>query len=1112
MAEPLTRPVPRGNLAHKGSKMGPGSCYARGVSCRWQRRAVILGAVAAAGGCLSACVRQSPLALAPGAFVLRTGGVGAEADPTVRGARVLPEVVHEDRALGVEPGGGVRAIAAGIRVVSLPSGAVLASEERLPQPPLQTISLPERLGGGFLFVLGSGSVGGTIWRADRWLAEARPIFQSTASVQSVVLGLDRIYLRAPNGAHTAIDGRTGARLDLGPWPGSSHVGRYVAADGWRAVAVSDLRGAVATFDAGATWRTLTLPIDVKNVMLHDGAIAVGGYDPQRDEVWFEVRPDGQVGRLGASPAPASPATSPNKEGKEAREAKDDRVDKPGAEPARPLGKRPLTAAIEDGWPLKDGTAVVARDGALARVRLSDGALVEHVPDAFRLAPSRCHPIALPRAATPAGFGFVCGEVRGPTVLYTFDEARGALVESWRFERPRALLGFGNGAVAARGSCDPQVEEPAATPPPALDRTDDRATARDAGTVYCVLPRGGSPYLLPITGTLPGDRLVVLGDGRIAVISVPHGDLDAARLTVKNGAEMRTVPIVVHARGADPAAPLAADVARALRLGVWLDGWEERRPGVLGGWVDAGGAVVGIEIGLDGKATHGPFIHDAGAPMVSGRYGLGWAASRRGVETIDGGMTWNPIEVPDVLTPSRAITARACGPVGCTAAGWLRVGWGPPKKTPPVDAPLPPRPTPARPTEPLNLVCEATMPAPPTPPEPKRATPTPEPPRRAQNTLVNPWGGAVLSVLGSTTGMDLPPFYAAPPPTLNADERGITAEAGERLEHFPRTGPLARVYAWGPRTGEWEHASRWIARWVSPFGGWQDVRASLPSAPPQMLLDAARFNSPSAVPILATWQLGVSDDGAHALLGARRSAGRGYEVTLFELEEGRAPVEVRRADGEPFGEIESAVRMGGRWYLALPPGGEWTNIVMQIDGASARELARIPRAGMDSRPTGVRLARRTDGRALGLVVDGQPSPDRAGAQRWVMPIDVDTGSPGEPEPLGAADLGDRGAIAPCGEDDAGWVLDTPWNLGVRIQVAGKPAGSLTTTDARVRITASAVCVERLAGTIGALGTDQLASLVRAGPPRPPAAGAIPVVVVSASSRTVQMRYPLRCTRK
>src|SRR5207253_10563082 len=83
---------------------------------------------------------------------------------------------------------------------------------------------------------------------------------------------------------------------------------------------------------------------------------------------------------------------------------------------RIFGKRPLAAAIEDGWPLTDGTAVVARDGALGRVRLSDGALTEVAHGAFSLKPSRCHPVSLTRPNAIGAFGFVCGEPRGTTVL------------------------------------------------------------------------------------------------------------------------------------------------------------------------------------------------------------------------------------------------------------------------------------------------------------------------------------------------------------------------------------------------------------------------------------------------------------------------------------------------------------------------------------------------------------------------------------------------------------------------------------------------------------------------------------------------------------------------
>src|SRR5262249_36175750 len=143
------------------------------------------------------------------------------------------------------------------------------------------------------FVLG----GHVVWRADRWLGPAKPMFNSGSPIQRIFVGLDRVYVRTSTGTHYAFDPRTGARLDLGAWPSSPHVSASAAADGWRAVAVTDLRGAVATFAAGATWQPLALPIEPREVTVVGDALAVGGPDAQRTMEWFEVRPDGHVGRI-----------------------------------------------------------------------------------------------------------------------------------------------------------------------------------------------------------------------------------------------------------------------------------------------------------------------------------------------------------------------------------------------------------------------------------------------------------------------------------------------------------------------------------------------------------------------------------------------------------------------------------------------------------------------------------------------------------------------------------------------------------------------------------------------------------------------------------------------
>jgi hypothetical protein len=962
--------------------------------------------------------------------------VAGRVDPTEHGARVIPESADEERAYGIEPNGGVRGIASGVRVINLPNGAALAAEDRLPQAPSATAAVPavpERLGGGFLFVLGN-----VVWRADRWLSPARPIFTSTQTITRLVIGLDRVYVRATNGAHQAISPRDGAPLDLGPWPASSYVGPYAALDGWRAVAINDLRGAVVTLDAGATWRPLDLPMDPQSVVVLDDAIAVGGVDATKQPLWFEVRA-GQVSRMGAPPM------TPTAERTTVSSLPPD---------ARPFGKRPLLAAIEDGWPLADGSAVVARDGTLARIRLEDGALVDLAPDSFPMKPSRCHPVPL---GPKPNFGFVCGEPHGRTVLYAYDASSGRLEEARRFASPRAVLSSGNGALAVRGGCAEDA------PPRDEDRTQQsycifparvsRAASPDheadwrevrvrmgapnpppEAALEETLRSVGHPSAVGASMEMGDERVVVLTDGRIAIVSPPHGDLGAARLTVLDHARSTTVPIVF--------ASVPPEVTSALRLGVWLDGMEERRPGVIGGWAEVAGTMLGFEIGLDGKATTGVFIRDAGAPMVSGRYGLGWSASRRGYETTDGGMTWTPIDVPEPIVVDQGVHVRACGPIGCTAKGWLRVGWGAPAN--PSLSPPPPQRSVYRPVPAVAFECEATAPV----PHQDEAASTPEP----HAFEFDPWGRRMTLSSGEPR-----PFYSMLPPPHRQDEVSISTESSDAVEHQTRMGLLSRIYAWGPKVEDWPHAGHWQARWLWPFGESQDVHSTQPSAAPFPNADAARHSLGAQ----GGWSFGVGDDAAHGLLVGRR----GTETTVLELEADHPIVEVRRADGEPFGEVDAAVRGSGHWYLATPQGtGDLpAEVLWEVNGAVARELSRVGRYALDGRPTGTRLARRSDGRAVGLVVDGQPAAERSVALRWVLPVDLESGSHGEPELLGFVDLGDRPGLAPCAGDELGWVLDTPLGTDPRIRIDDREV-LLTNAYARVRMTQTHACIERLSGAV------------------------------------------------
>ena len=504
---------------------------------------------------------------------LGQAGLRGATDPTVRGARLFPEHLDDTHGWGTDAGGGLRSIVGGVRLVSMPDGAIAVARDRLPATPSCVAVLPIRLGGGFLF-----GIGPRLWRATTWLGRADGLFTSSAPVAEILIGLDRVYLRGARGSLLGLDPLTGTPLGLGPLPQSPAIGRLAAIDAWRAVAIADLRGAMITLDAGSTWRPLPLPIEPTHVVALRDSIAIGGFDRNHQVEWWDVTTDGVLGRFSSaeprSGEPAQPVANP---GPSALAGPPTRRTLNSA--TRSFGLLPLKSAIEDGWPLSDGTALVARDGTLARVQLTDGALVEAVADAFPLKPARCHGISLASAREPGDFGFVCGEPLGATIVYRWDAASARLAELHRFGTPREVLAFGNGALGVRGPC--------ASSTPGDGAGDTGATGSEQA--WCLMAPGAAwqERRFPVDA-----RLVVLSDGRVVLVQPPRGgDLASARLTIIDGPRVSEVPIVPS--------PLRSEVAPALRTGIWMDGFEERRPGVVGGWIDAAGSIVGIEIAASG---------------------------------------------------------------------------------------------------------------------------------------------------------------------------------------------------------------------------------------------------------------------------------------------------------------------------------------------------------------------------------------------------------------------------------------------------------------------------------------------------------------------------------
>jgi hypothetical protein len=331
-----------------------------------------------------------------------------------------------------------------------------------------------------------------------------------------------------------------------------------------------------------------------------------------------------------------------------------------------------------------------------------------------------------------------------------------------------------------------------------------------------------------------------------------------------------------------------------------------------------------------------------------------------------------------------------------------------------------------------------------------------------------------------------------------------AEAAGNLERSLRsTAPLACVYTWGPKSGDWDQLGRWEARWAWPWGGSTDARSSAATQAPWTSLEAARHALGQGGGQPTLWALASGEDADHALLVARHTAGT-PSADIVVLESERAPVEVHRPGGDPFPDVEGATRVSGRWYVSTgqPPGDLAATVVWALDGTSVREVARLPRSGNEKRPP-TRLARRTDGRAVGLVVEAQPDAVTGSTMRWVVGIDLESGAVSDPEPLAPVDLSDRD-VSLCTGDDGGWTLDAPYPGAIRLHGGTGGEVSLESVLARFRLTRDRACFERLLGSSGS----------------PPEALQAPSEAhARADLRTIDVnvlagrsRYPMRCYKR
>jgi hypothetical protein len=1011
--------------------------------------------LAVAGVTAPACGGSSPASSAPGASP-NTGekAQGAAKKPEKGGptglvtmvtpSKLLPDLAGERGVVAYEDGH-KRVLVDRMRLVAYEDGSLERAAELLPVGSVVAIALPTRLGGGYLFHAQTG--GGTqLWRAPTWLGKLQPVVTLSSVASEIIPGFDRVYVRfASNNRLAALDPTSGEAMSLAPLPPAAAYGALLFADGWRAVIDTDLRGPLATFDAGSTWR----PVGIRERV---NAIPNIGGDPTILVQGGQYRIDSRGGVTFRAEASRSGGVAEDSE-------------LPSGRPPGPFGRRPLRAAVEDGWPDAPGTAVVARGGALGRVSLTDGAVLAVTEQAYADRQASCHAVRL-----GAGFGFVCGERDGATSIYAFEKPL-AMREILRWKRPRFVSSSGNGALVIRGTCGDEA--------PVL--ADTRA--------YCILRADGKTREIRVKGEQLGfERIVALSDGREAVLVPPRAG-STGQLTILQGSSMTSVLLRL------PAEPRS--VAKELKNGMWLDGFEEREPGVLSGWVEAGGPIIGLRITLDGKVKAGDVRLDPGGAVLSGRFGLSVGEAGRAAETTDGGMTWNVFDLPERDEEDEpGSRARACGPVGCAIKGWIRVGWGKPAVADDLEpASSPPAfYLPMRASVALGLQCEVTGSVTPPPPPPVKGKPEPPPPRPSIS-----FGtfGRRRETLPSWV-----PFRNTPPPALQADEVGVDNGAPYELITM-------RAYAWGKKGADWTRAGRWLIRFDDRFDPGGGVRSSSASVSPWSD-EAMAADGLGTTSYGLTWSAALDPSGRAALVSACRSA----ICSLYAVSDGQPVLPLRDIAGrttafqKPF--FGGAARMGETWFF-ITQGSAYDAVTLwRSDLGVSRQIATLfrPTQARYSPPEAPRLVRRALGGSLGILFGSAPDPgDRAG-NFYVVPVDPESGEVSEAIRLTRRDLGGE-VPERCAPGQDGWLVDASLDSTPAIELVGGYA-SLDSIELRMRIDPGFACVDSMAARMNGTFTKPTG----APPSSPPSAreadaGWLPLAVTERSS---DRRWVFRCSKQ
>jgi hypothetical protein len=561
-------------------------------------RTLAIGSSLLALSCRADCPTATPKSGSAPAIPGGTKAAAKRAPTYVVSAAALPR----HRALAARRDGIPQgAIIDGLRV-AYPDGRIA---DDVTDPPLTGgASVPAQLGGGFLFWSSAA-----LYRAPKLLAPLEPLQASAGSIQRASFGPKLALLHESDGTRRAIELPSGRPVAM-PLPGLVEI---ASAGPSAHLALAD-PARVLLARADGKFEQLAQRLDIDALLVGD------------DEVWLQAI-GGRAFRLAADGSFKPYDRLPKRPS----------MTKLDSDPRWPLDdETPLERAIRRGVPSGPGQALVEAQGALARVDLASGQLIEigrrFLPDRASCRLLAADDEILATCSSPRGGSFVASDLgsTAPRIEKTFGGSG-------------VFFFAGSSSLIFSGPCGPSASE------------------RDA---ICARVRDGSWKSLAPSG-VDGDG----GAGAPAVRRwIPKPGGEAIGLVASPQPGLLELPSGLFTAFSDRAHESVSQLMQPVPIEQLVDDLSLDAEGKLRILTDDGS----LELRRDGSIERTP--HHFAAVARAGRFALARGDAGRLWQTTDWGKSWAAAAPPPSASARSSMQPRRCSAVGCDLDGWYRIGY------------------------------------------------------------------------------------------------------------------------------------------------------------------------------------------------------------------------------------------------------------------------------------------------------------------------------------------------------------------------------------------------------------------------------------------------------